>query len=276
MGSLSEWFENLLFATESVVVTVIGSGGKTSLIWHLASSLRVSRQAVHEKESSSRRKILISPTTKMFVPPRQEKLYDRYYDEGKSPGTLNIDPAPGVTLAGRFNATSGKLESLPLQDLERLVPSYDLVLLEGDGSGGLPLKAWKPDEPVVPSFTDLTVGVLPLWPLGKPVSEKIIHRLPLFLALTGAVPGEILKSEHILALITGKARSFGPMEDGAPPLPGLFAKARGKKLLVFNQIEDDRAREQARELAGLLPSDFRAGLGAIIAGSVKDDRVTEL
>jgi len=278
VGSLSVWFENFIFDTKSAVVTVIGSGGKTSLIWHLASSLRVSRQALHGKESSPCRKILVSPTTKMFVPPRQAKLYDRYFG---APGELSFDPAPGVTLAGCFNKASGKLESLPPGDLERMVPGYDLVLLEGDGSRGLPLKAWSPDEPVVPSFTEFTIGVLPLWPLGKPVSEEIIHRLPLFLALTAAEARETLKPEHILALITGKvitdrAQSYDSSGAGASPLSGLFAKAHGKKLLFFNQIEDNKALEQARDLAGLLPPAFRAGISGIIAGSVKEDWVAEL
>jgi len=215
----------------------------------------------------------------MFVPPGEAKLYDRYYGGGKyddPPGTFSSDPAPGITLVGRFNETNGKLESLPLPDLERLIPACDLVLLEGDGSRGLPLKAWTPDEPVVPSFTDLTIGILPLWPLGRPARKSIIHRLPLFLALTGAEAGEPLKPEHILALVLGKGQNSGTAEPGGPSLPGLFAKAKGKKLLFFNQIEDREALKQAEELTGLLPSAFRAGLSGIIAGSVKEDWLVEL
>jgi len=274
VGSLSAWFEGRLFggsckAKQGAVVTVIGSGGKTSLIWHLAAA---SAAVTH-------RRILVSPTTKMFVPPGQAKLWDRYYGGGtygELPYGRGAGPLPGVTLVGRFNETSGKLESLPLPELKRIAPAYDLVLLEGDGSRGLPLKAWTQDEPVVPAFTDLTVGILPLWPLGKPVSENIVHRLPLFLALTGAEAGETLKPAHILALITGKTRSSGPKEANGSPLPGLFAKARGEKLLFFNQIEDDGALKQARELASLIPSPFRENLSGIAAGSVKENLITEL
>ena len=210
-------------------ITVVGSGGKTTLIWHLASSLAPGR------------KILVTPTTKMFVSP---------------------SPPPGVTLAGVFNGASGKLESLPPGQLEEAIHGYDFVLIEGDGSKGLPLKAWSTDEPVVPAFTDLTIGVLPLWPIGKPVSENLIHRLPLFLTLTGAAPGEPITQGHILRVITG-----GAAGEASPS--GLFAKARGKKLLFFSQVEDDAALKQAQDLAEALPAEFRSGLSGVVAGSVK-------
>ena len=260
---LSAWFENLLFGGAvgdkaahgerpaggaPPVVTVIGAGGKTSLIWLLAAHL------THEH------KVLVTPTTKMLVPPPEEKFYDRYIDGIPTP------PVPGVTLAGCFNEATGKLESLPLPALSEIISPYDLVLIEGDGSRGLPLKAWADYEPVVPAFTTLTVGVLPLWPLGKPISESLIHRLPLFLSLTGASVGETLKPEHIAALITGCA--------GKEEVPGLFTKARGKRILFFNQIEDDGALRQAREVTGLLPASFRESLGGILAGSARLNEVS--
>ena len=260
MAQLSVWFRNLLFnESGNKVVTVIGSGGKTSLIWHLAAYF--GRAAFTSTRPDF--KILVTPTTKMYVPPAEEKLYDRYIN-GVPPG-----PAPGITLTGIFNESSGKLESLPLPQLGKIIPAHDLVLIEGDGSRGLPLKAWAENEPVVPPFTDLTVGMLPIWPLGRPVSEDIVHRLPIFLALTGAAPGESLKPEHLVRLITGRKA-----ESGA--IPGLFAKAHGKKLLFFNQVEDDSALAQARELARLLLPGFREGLCGIIAGTVRENTITEL
>jgi len=231
VDSLSALIDNQLSEEKGAkVVTVIGSGGKTSLIWHLAASF-----------VQSERKVLVSPTTKMFAPAL---------------------PVPGVTLAGSFNEASGKLESLPRETLAKMILDFDLVLIEGDGAKGLPLKAWAPYEPVVPAFTTLTIGMLPLWPLGKPVSEDLTHRLPLFLGLTGAVLGEPLKSEHILAIITGSKTQ-----------PGLFAKAKGKKLLFFNQVNDNDTVKQGQEIAGLLPAQFRENLSGIIAGSVHDNFV---
>jgi probable selenium-dependent hydroxylase accessory protein YqeC len=188
------------------------------------------------------RTVLVTTTVKMFPL------------EGELP--------PGVTVAGRFNRMTGKLEALPPEDLAERITAYDLVLVEGDGSRGLPLKGWADYEPVVPPFTTITVGVLPLWPLGKPVSEEFIHRLPFFLGLTGvAAAGDTLKIEDLVKVITG-----GGTEKS------LFTAAIGRKILFFNQVETEASIFQAKKLVSLLPEDFRQRLHAIIVGSVRQDR----
>ncbi|MDR0376700.1 MAG: putative selenium-dependent hydroxylase accessory protein YqeC [Spirochaetaceae bacterium] len=235
MESLSGRFDRELFgdgggSTGPVVVTVIGSGGKTSLIWRLARYF-----------AAKPLRVLITTTTKIFPPAPEEA-------------------SSGVTVAGRFNQTMGKLEALPIEELAERVASYDLVLVEGDGSRGLPLKAWAEYEPVIPPFTTVTVGVMPLWPLGKPVSAELIHRLPLFCALTGALIGDALQIEHLVKVIAG-----GGTEKS------LFTAATGKKILFFNQIEHKPDVSAAKNLERLLYTDFRPFLHSVIAGSVQRD-----
>jgi probable selenium-dependent hydroxylase accessory protein YqeC len=233
--SLAAWFDREFFGTGSagpVAAVVIGSGGKTSLIWHLARYF-----------APKSRSVLVATTTKMFPPKKTELL-------------------PGIDMAGRFNQKTGKLEALPLEELAERIPAYDLVLIEGDGSRGLPLKGWAEYEPVIPSFATVTIGVLPLWPLGKPISAEFIHRLPLFCALTGADIGSMLEIEHLVKVIAG-----GKMEKS------LFSAAVGRKILFFNQIEHEAAVLQAAKLAALLPMDFKSRLQGIIAGSVEQDHL---
>jgi probable selenium-dependent hydroxylase accessory protein YqeC len=172
---------------------------------------------------------------------------------------------PGVETAGILNRATGKLESLAPEELERTAASYDLALIEGDGSRGLPLKAWAPGEPVVPGFTSFTAGLIPLWPLGEGVSGGIIHRLSLFRRLAGAGEGEGLTAEHLVRVITGR-----------PDAPGLFAAAKGKKLLLFTQIEDEGALQKAGEITALLPDSFRSSLFAVLGISARLDRGTVL
>lgn len=264
MESLSRWFEALIPGGadgKPVVITCIGSGGKTTLIWLLAR--RLSGKLSGGGESSAR-KVLVTPSTKMFIPAPAELFFDHYHP-GPPP-----EPRPGISLAGTFNTTSGKLESLPAPELARIRGGYDVVLIEGDGSRALPLKGWADHEPQVPAFTTITAGVIPLSPLGKPLDEKNVHRLPLFCALSGASPGEILKPEHLAAVISG-----GQQAGTASVARGLFASALGKKILFINQVEDEAAFDAARGLAALLPPAFRAGL-RIIAGSARLDTAREL
>jgi hypothetical protein len=93
----------------------------------------------------------------------------------------------------------------------------------------------------------------------------LVHRLPLFLSLTGATEGEALKPEHLLALITGNETQ-----------PGLFAKGRGKKLLFFSQINNPETLKQGQEIAAILPPQFRGSLSGIFTGNTLEDKVEEL
>ncbi|MHC6202892.1 selenium cofactor biosynthesis protein YqeC [Breznakiellaceae bacterium SP9] len=250
-GSLSGWLANKLErlapAAFPPVLTAIGTGGKTSLIWLLA-----------EKLSRERfQKILVSPTTNMQLPPPASGLYAASYI---GPPTELIN---GVSIAGIPHKETDILTSLPLDELEQAARQYDLVLIKGDGSRSHPLKGWAPHEPVVPAFTTITVGVLPVWTLGHPVSDSIVHRLPLFCALSGAQEGEDITTEHLARVITGTIAE-----------KGLFADARGRKILFFNQIENDKTLKNVRKVLALLPYRFKTSLAACIAGSVQQDCIT--
>ena len=254
METLSAWFGDLVFGGANngpAVITLIGSGGKTALIWLLVNRLarRVPR-------------VLVTPAAKMFLPPPEEKLFDHYCN-----GTPPV-PLAGITLAGLFNEKTGKLESLPLTELEQISAGYDLVLIEGDGSKKLPLKGWADHEPVVPRCTGITVGIIPLRPLGMPASEKIIHRFPRFCALSGVKPGEALGLAHFAAAIGGAGAGQASRS--------LFTAARGRKILLINQIEDETLFVRAGELVSLLTPEFRSDLDRIIAGSVLRDTAREI
>jgi probable selenium-dependent hydroxylase accessory protein YqeC len=96
-------------------------------------------------------------------------------------------------------------------------------------------------------------------PIGKVVSEQLIHRLPEFCALSGAKEGEILTADQLAKLIAADK--------------GLFAKAKGKKILFINQVEDQAERDKGGELAALLPKQFLAELYGFIWGSVKQGEI---
>jgi probable selenium-dependent hydroxylase accessory protein YqeC len=220
MESLSRWFEERFLPPEHAagsaapVVTVIGSGGKTSLIWLLAQSQR-------------RRRVLVSPTAKMYPPPKEGRQYDHAYFTGEA---AEGGPLAGISLAGLLNRETGKLEALPVEVLKTMIAGYDLALLEGDGSRGLPLKGWAAHEPVVPPYTTVSIGVIPVSPLGKKVSAEIVFRIPQFTALCGAEEGDTLKAGCLAAVIT--AGAGGKTGTGGR---GLFAAARGKKILFINR-----------------------------------------
>jgi probable selenium-dependent hydroxylase accessory protein YqeC len=266
---LSDFFQR--FRRE--VITVVGSGGKTSLLWFLARCFA----------SEYGRRVLVTTTTKMGAPDFQSGTFDHFIDrfndhfmEGsgfeRNSGRHYETPEPGVTFAGSHEHGSRKTAALPFDVLAALIRRFDVTLIEGDGSRTLPLKGWADYEPVVVPETTVTVGIIPLWPIGMPVSEAVVHRLPLFTALTGAQVGDLLTAAHFAAAITG-------VRDGTRRR-GLFAEARGKRVLFFNQAETGDALRQAREVAALVLGASRTApetsLDTVIAGSVKQNEALVL
>ena len=96
---------------------------------------------------------------------------------------------------------SGKLaDPSPVVPFETLLDEADHVLVEADGAKGLPLKAHRPWEPVIPGCSDLTVCLVGASGIGKPVSEAC-HCPDLFASLAGITPDRIVRPEHIAAVL---------------------------------------------------------------------------
>lgn len=219
-------FTRALGLGQGDVAALVGCGGKTALLHRLA-------------EENRGGTVLLSTTTKILHPPA--RLLDRVLAPGEKPGR-------GINLLCRQEDAAGKLSGPTSDALAPLCPAGGLTLLECDGSAGKPLKGWTEHEPVIPPFATLTVGVCTLWPVGRPLTEALAHRLPLYRALTGGEPGKPVELAHIAAMADG-----------------MFQKAAGRRILLINQVETPAAMEQAHHLAGLLKG---TGPEAILAGSV--------
>ena len=189
----------LLNITNGSVVSVVGCGGKTSLINQLA-------------RCNADKKVLISPTTKIF--PMTLPDVTQCYTVEES---IKHKSHQGVQCLGQMNG-KGKLEALPEQVLADLIPQYDIVLLEADGSRSLPFKGWTDNEPVVPMYSTHTIGVVSLDSLGCRATEDNVHNLREFLLLTGLKEGNIITQDAVDAMI------YSPN--------GMFKNAVGAKYVV--------------------------------------------
>lgn len=232
-----EKLEKALGIQPKECVSLIGSGGKTSLLWYLAEIFRQQR-------------VLVGPTTKIGMPPKA--VYDWLFIDQYPLESAQV----GVSLIGS-RQLSAKVASAPLDVISRLVPEFDKVLLEADGSKQLPLKGWEAFEPVVIDETTLTIGILPIKALGLVVSEQTVHRLEKFTAITGLAKGQVVDQ-----LAIGKIISHSH---------GLWAKGRGRHCLFINQIETEEELTQARTMVEGWSSVIFEKLDRVVAGSTKKE-----
>jgi len=218
------------------LVSVVGCGGKTSLINLIA-------------DRNSDKKVLVSTTTKTF-PMISDKVI--LCDTLKS--SLEHEPQPGVQCLGQFNERNGKLEALPEHILVDIVPHYDIVLMEADGSRWLPCKGWSDNEPVIHYFTTQTVGVITMIALGKKATKEVVHHLPEFLSLTGLIEGDIITEQALEDMVC---------------LPGgMFSKALGQLYLLVNQVEDDKTAHKAETFLKTIKTKYPGRFKRLIYGSV--------
>ena len=130
---------------EHAVISVVGAGGKTSLIFAWAREL-----------ASAGKNVVITTTTHMYRPERMEEDGIRIVvsDDPERPDKVSVPPA---------------------EVLDSLRDTADVVLIEADGSRRMPLK-WPADrEPVIPDYTDVTVCVAGLSALGRRTADVVYN-----------------------------------------------------------------------------------------------------
>lgn len=172
------------------LTAIIGSGGKTTAMYTLA------------RELSAEGSVICTTSTHIYPPSHLPVLVDPTGEE--------LSAALGLhrCLCLGSPGPQGKL-SAPSLSMEELCALADYVLVEADGSRGLPLKAHLPHEPVVPDCAGLVLHIVGLSGLGQRVSTAA-HRAERFCALSGldmedpvtaGALAAVLQKEHLTAMV---------------------------------------------------------------------------
>ncbi len=98
---------------------------------------------------------------------------------------------------------AGKVYGPPLSHIAWLLDSVDadVLLIEADGSRGLPFKAPYPHEPVIPPEATLVVPVVSLSALGQPLGEDHVYNAQAMIDHFGFYPGYPVKSPWIAQVL---------------------------------------------------------------------------
>ncbi|MEG1547407.1 MAG: selenium cofactor biosynthesis protein YqeC [Clostridia bacterium] len=162
------------------VTAIIGGGGKTTLMLELAAEL------------SQMGSVIVTTTTHIWPP---DMMVLKNADTAQVTDALNKTSLVCVA----ENILPDKLDppKLAIETLGRLA---DYVIVEADGSKGLPLKAHGPHEPCLPAHVDKLIYMVGLDGIGKPVSEAA-HRPELYAAGLGVAQGHIITAQDAARMI---------------------------------------------------------------------------
>jgi probable selenium-dependent hydroxylase accessory protein YqeC len=234
------------------VISLVGAGGKTTLMFRLAKELLLDGK-----------KVVTTTTTKILEPTSEETPFlfiDP--DERKIKGFVraHLDQYRHITIA-RERIGSGKLKGVTSNLVDDLwsSPVMDTMIIEADGAAGRPVKAPREGEPVIPSSTTLVVAILGIDGVEMELSEENVFQAERVSRMTGIPVGERLTDEALAVLMTHSEGIF----KGAPPLSRVIAflnkvdipdgTARAKR--VAEKILDRKNRQIERVILGQLKNE---------------------
>jgi len=220
------------------IISLVGAGGKTSLMFQLAKEFVAAGEAV-----------LTTTTTKMMFP-TETQSHAAFL--ANSPADVLSDSKSLLAQYGHVFAAKSRLSENP-QKVTGFLPSevyefwlskkFKWIVVEADGSARRPLKVPAEHEPVVPQDTRYVIGVLGLKALGQPLSENSVFRHNIWSQITGLSVGAPVSEASVARAITHERGIFKDSPE------------RAKKIVFLNVADTSDAVPIARHIAQIVLSD---------------------
>jgi len=231
------------------VISIVGGGGKTSLMFALARELSLAGKKVISTTTTHIMKPEADESPCVVLEDDEERLISRLKDE--------LGRHKHVT-AACLRPEAGKLRGLLPETVDKItaVKLADYIINEADGAARRPIKAPNATEPVIPDSTTLVVAVVGMDALNSPLSQEVAFRPELITCLTGLPEGGIITREVIATLVADEK--------------GIIQYApRSARIVPFiNKVELAQSPDDVRKLAGAILSRRHPQIKRVVSGSL--------
>jgi len=234
---------------ERETISLVGAGGKTSLLFLLAREL-----------SSSGYRVITTTTTKIFEPaPGQTP----FLSLGETSETIlrRVASHGHITVASK-RVAHGKLQGIPPDQVEELRESalVDYIIVEADGAAQRPLKAPESYEPVIPGCTGTVVGLVGADAFGVRLTEATVFRSHIFSRITGLSPGAEITCEAVCLAFT---HAEGILK-GTP--------RSARVVIFFNKVDLDGGLAKGKEFAAKILGFPGSTVERVVLGHLRSER----
>jgi probable selenium-dependent hydroxylase accessory protein YqeC len=238
---------------EGGVISLVGAGGKTSLMFRLARELEKAGEPV-----------LTTTTTRIYEPSADQSA--GLIVSGSIPTILKEARALQkdhlhVTAAAERLTDLGKLRGFTPEFIQRIWNSrlFRWIIVEADGAAGRPLKVPADHEPVIPRPTSHLVGMVGLNCVGRSLSDQWVFRHERFLQISGSTDGSEITESAIIAVLEHEK--------------GIFknAPSQAMRIAFFNQADSTQNFAAGLRIARVLIKKKTAGLHRLIIGQTLSD-----
>jgi probable selenium-dependent hydroxylase accessory protein YqeC len=232
------------------VISLVGAGGKTTLMFALARDLAATGAAV-----------ITTTTTRIFEPSASETFLLLERDEERIIELLlrELHSHRHITLGTERFLSEGKVKGVSpelvtvLADLEQV--SY--VIVEADGAARKPVKAPNATEPVIPQNTSLVIPVVGIEALGRRLTEDNAFRPEIISRLTGLQLGRIISADVVATLMTHPEGII----KGSP--------AHARIVPLINKMDLDKGLSKSEDLASKILDKRHPQIERVVLGRVQ-------
>ena len=239
--------EQALCIGEREVISLVGGGGKTTLMY-----------ALGRKLLSHRKGIILTTTTKILEPKPSSfflPFLSNELGEVKKWVAENIHRNHCLLIA-RERLPNGKFKGIFPEWAEEIfrMDGVSIIVNEADGSAGRPLKALREGEPVIPNNTTLLVPVMGIDGMGRPLDEEWVFRSAIASRLLDLPIGSLV-TEEVIARLMKELVKCGPTSARVVP--------------VINKVDIPGGLEKAQKLAQYLLSIDPPGIHGVILSRLR-------
>jgi probable selenium-dependent hydroxylase accessory protein YqeC len=234
------------------VISLVGAGGKTTLMFRLAQELFLSGKNV-----------VTTTTTKILEPTSEETNFLFIDPDGRKIKNFvqrHLDQYHHVTVA-QERLGSGKLKGISSNLVNELWGSHgmDMIIVEADGAAGRPVKAPREEEPVIPSHTTLVVAILGVDGLEAELNEGNVFQPERVSKMTGIPMGERLTDEAMAILMTHPEGIF----KGTP--------SSSRVIAFLNKVDIPNGVVKAKRIAKKVFERKHQQIERIVLGQLKNE-----
>lgn len=192
-----------------MAIAVAGAGGKTTLCWRLVQAL-----------ASHGHRAIFTTTTRIWQP--AAGTFDRLHIGPPAHFSAHAHSAEWTTAClaaavdGERNPAPVAGASMPTVQTKLIGYAPELIcalrasfgahritlLIEADGARGLRIKAPGEGEPVIPACVEAVCVLANLDAIGRPLDDRVAHRVDRVARLTHTMPGAIITAPALIALLT--------------------------------------------------------------------------
>jgi len=239
---------------EQGVISLVGAGGKTSLMFRLAQQLAADGDSV-----------LTTTTTRIFEPTQDQSRCVILSESADSILKLTRDLLKDnlhLTAAAKRSQKEGKLVGLQPGIIGLIASSglFRWIIVEADGAAGKPLKAPAEHEPLIPEASRWVIGLAGLSGVGKPLNEAWVFRPERFAKIAGISPEDSVTVEAISCALSHQQGIFKNSPTNAI------------RIVFLNQADVQGGMETGQQIARLLQKRKNPKLNAVIIGQVLSEQ----